>query len=172
MSTHKKMFAISLVVALVLAAVSAIAASAAPSPTANAAATKVFGHQLRELDFDRAWLAKFMANRNNFVNVKDPNQQRQWIKQYEFALAQADAIVAGRNPTATTNQSNGTSSSSNNNGNSSSNSNSSSSTNSTNLSNLSQSQTRVMQQNLSGWLHEMRELQEKLTGDSPDTNGI
>ncbi len=167
MSTHKKMFAISLVVALVLAAVSAIAASATPPPpTANAAATKVFGHQLRELDFDRAWLTKFMANRNNFVNVKDPNQQRQWIKQYEFALVQADAIVAGRNVTAT-------SSSSNNNGSSSSSSNSSSSTNSTSLSNLSQSQTRVMQQNLSGWLHEMAELQEKLTGDnSPEMNGV
>ncbi len=156
MSTHKRMFAISLVVALVLAAVSAIAASAAPSPTANAAATKVFGHQLRELDFDQAWLAKFKANRNNFVSVKDPNQQRQWIKQYEFALVQADAIVAGRS-TTTTNQSNSANSSS---------------TNNTNLSNLNQSQTRVMQQNLTGWLHEMRELQEKLTGDSPDTNGM
>ncbi len=136
-SGGKKAIAISLAVALVLAAISVVGAFAAPSPKSGAA--RVFGNQLRELDFDRAWFNSARLDGANFVRTSDPARAQQYLSQYAFALRQADAIVA----------SHGTNTTSSNTGSSSSNN-----TNSTNFGSA--------QGDLASWLHMMHGLQEKL----------
>src|SRR5512138_3232612 len=135
----KKVIAVSLVIALVLASISIIGAFAAPTSKDSPSA---FGNQLRELNFDRAWFNSARSDATNFVRTSDPTRAQQYLAQYAFALNQADAIVAGRG-TNTANNNN------NNNGNSSSNN-----TNNTNFGSP--------KGDLAGWLHTMRGLQGKL----------
>ncbi len=138
-SGGKKVVAVSLILALVLASISVIAAFAAPTKSKSA-----FGSQLRELDFDRAWFNSARLNAANFVNTSDPGRAQQYLSQYAFALNQADAIVAGRGANTTNNNNNGNNSSSSN----------SSNTNNTNFGSA--------QGDLAQWLHMMRGLQGKL----------
>ncbi len=202
---RKKLVAVSVIAALILALVSVFGVFAASStktnPTPAAGKTNIAKHDIHELDFDRAWLTKFLADHRNSLTSK----QRQYVKVYEFALAQASRLVMVGNaagvPVTGGTSSSGTSSSSSSSSSSSatstptatpttgssssssttptavvpntgsSSSSSSSSTSVSNNAGASNMSTRLREQNLDGWFRLMRELQEKLTGDSPETTG-
>ncbi len=99
----KKMFAISLVAALTLAAVSAFSVFAAPAP--GGVGSKTFESQLRAVEAARAWYNSFISNHKELMSAmkKEPNRTQYWLSQYALALSQAEAIV-GRNTVATNEQ--------------------------------------------------------------------
>lgn len=123
----------------------------------SSALAKVWGKQFRDLEAARTWYNDFRSHPENFAHSSDPAKTQQWLSQYAFALRQADAIILGRSTTTTNNQNNA-------NGNNSSNNNSSNG--------ASVNRTTSAQQDLAGWLHMMRELREKLTGDASDPLGL
>jgi hypothetical protein len=97
----KKVFAVSVIVAVLLASLSAFsvfAAPATPAAPANAseAAERIFGNQASELSLDRTWFDNFKADHSNFVNVSKPNKLQQYLDQYAIALGNAEAIVKSR----------------------------------------------------------------------------
>ncbi len=113
------------------------------------ALAKVWGKQFRDLEAARTWYNNFRSNSKNFTHSSDPAKTQLWLSQYAFALRQADAIIAGRGMSTTKNQS------------------------STQTSNgASVNRTTSAHQDLAGWLHMMRELREKLTGDANDPLGL
>ncbi len=101
---------------------------------------KLWGAQFSELEADRAWLNNFKSKPANFVSTSDPTKIQQWISQYEFALTQADAIVAGRGTNVAKNSSGSSVNSNSNN-----------------------TQFGSAKGDLAQWLHMMRDLQVKLT---------
>ncbi len=135
-----KMFIVSLIMALVLASVSAFSVFAAPSTKSSS--SRIFGAQLRDLNNDRVWLSNFKADRNNFVNAAKPLKLQQYLNQFASDLAQASAIVASRGTVVATSQSTNAQVNSIN-----------------NLDNSTEAK-------LAALLHDMRELREKLTSDT------
>ncbi len=117
------------------------------SAAQHSALAKVWGKQFRDLEAARTWFNNFRSNPHNFAHPADPAKTQQWLSQYAFALRQADMIVQTRGTTK--NQSNA------------------STPNSTSV-----NQTTPAQQDLARWLHLMRELREKLTGDANDPLGL
>ncbi len=102
----KKVFAVSVVMALILASLSAFSAFAAPAPTsASEISEQIFGNQLRELNLDRVWFNDFKANHSNFVNPSEPNKLQQYLDQYGIALGKAEAIVKSRGTVVITSKS-------------------------------------------------------------------
>ncbi len=141
----KKVAALSLALALILASISVINAVAAP-PADPDPSVQVFDHQVRELNADKVWLSNFKSHPEDMTAINSAKEQ-QWLSRYAFALTQADAIVAGQGVTVTTNPS-------------------MEEQEVTRLNRVDQS----AEQNLATWLHEIHGLQQKLTGETPETD--
>jgi len=97
----KRIFAVSIIVALILASVSAMGVFAAP--------TKISGGQLRELGAAMRWYNNFRSQPGRFNSASDQAKLQQYLDQYAFALRQAQALLVngGSNSNGQGNNSNG-----------------------------------------------------------------
>ncbi len=126
----KQAFAVSLIMALVLASFSVVSAFAAPPtpppPTNNNnSLQKIWGNQFSDLVSARDWFNNFKAHPERLKNSSDQARMQRYLAEYAFALGRAEAIIKSGSPNGQANNSNGNSNSSSS---SSNNSSSSSST--------------------------------------------
>ncbi len=100
----KRVMAASLVIALVLAAISIVNAFAAPSPNSvvkiNSTVTRALQSHLHELAADQAWYNNAKDGATNLAAPTNAVEVQQYLNQYAFALAQAEAVF-GSNRTVT-----------------------------------------------------------------------
>ena len=91
-----------IIIALALAAISAVSVFAAPaSNTRNNASIRIWGIQFRELQTDRTLYSKSKAHPEEIKGPSKPAQNQQYLNQYAFALKQAEAIIGRGNPSST-----------------------------------------------------------------------
>ena len=170
----KSVFAVSIIVALILASLSAMSVFAAPpnpsNPTGNSL-SNTWGNQWRDLQFAQAWYNNYRSQPGQNSNSHDSKIQ-QWLERYAFALRQASAIVRG-GVNANGQANNSTSSTSSQSSSSSSSTTTSGQSNNSNGQSLNQGgNNQSAQQQLAFWLHMMRGLRDKiLTGDTNNTTG-
>ena len=155
----KKVFAVSFIMALVLASFSVVSAFAAPptSTNNNNSLQKIWGSQYSDLVSARDWFNNFKTQPGRLKNSSDQARMQRYLADYAFALGKAEAIIASDNPSGQANNSNGK------NSNSSSNSNNSSSNSST-------QKWGSPEQLLNIYLQWMRGLRMKIENGGP--NGI
>lgn len=158
----KKLFAVVLIMALLLAAIPAVSVFAAPgqppTPGGNGS-NAVSASQFRELQQAQTWYSNFRSQPGQFSNNAKISQ---YLDQYAFALRMANAVLVGGANT------NGQSNNANNQGNSSNGQNNSSSNQGTNSNGQGNNPGQGFgnsQQQMGAWLHMMRGLREKIAAE-------